>query len=70
MRYEFFLRRVYEDSRNCIFDPVCSQRDDTACHACLVIPEISCNYFNAGLGRKYMYSNEGVQSPKVGFWEM
>ena len=70
MRYEYFLKRVYEDSRNCIFDPVCSQRDDTACHACLVIPEISCNHFNAGLGRKYMYSIEGVQSPKVGFWEM
>ena len=70
MRYEYFLKRVYEDSKNCIFDPVCSQRDDTACHACLVIPEISCSYFNSNLGRKYMYSIEGIENPKVGFWEM
>lgn len=70
MRYEYFLRRVFEDTKNCIFDPVCIERDDTACHACLIIPEISCNHFNAGLGRKYMYSIEGVQSPKIGFWEM
>lgn len=70
MRYEYFLRRVYEDTRNCIFDPVCTERDNTACHACLIIPEISCNHFNAGLGRKYMYSTEDVHSPKTGFWEM
>ena len=49
MRYEYFLRRVFEDTKNCIFDPVCTERDDTACHACLIIPEISCNHFNAGL---------------------
>lgn len=70
MRYEYFLKRVYEDSRNCIFDPVCSQRDDTSCHACLIIPEISCNHFNTSLGRKYMYSVKGIESPKLGFWEM
>ena len=70
MRYEYFLRRVLEDSRNCVFDPICTDRDDTACSGCLIIPEISCNHFNAELGRKYMYSIEGVESPKIGFWEM
>ena len=70
MRYEYFLRRVLEDSRNCVFDPICTDRDDTACSGCLIIPEISCNHFNAELGRKYMYSIEGVRSPKIGFWEM
>ena len=70
MRYEYFLRRVLEDSRNCVFDPICRDRDDTACSGCLIIPEISCNHFNAELGRKYMYSIDGVRSPKIGFWEM
>lgn len=70
MRYEYFLRRVLEDSRNCVFDPICTDRDDTACSGCLIIPEISCNHFNAELGRKYMYSIDGVRSPKIGFWEM
>lgn len=70
MRYEYFLHRVYEDSRNCVFDPICKDRDDTACSGCLIIPEISCNHFNAGLGRKYLYSIDGVEQPKIGFWEM
>lgn len=70
MRYEYFLRRVLKDSRNCVFDPICTDRDDTTCSGCLIIPEISCDHFNAELGRKYMYSIEGVRSPKIGFWEM
>lgn len=70
MRYEYFLRRVYEDTRNCVFDPICRDGADTACSGCLIIPEISCNHFNAELGRKYMYSIEGIESPKIGFWEM
>lgn len=70
MRYEYFLRRVFEDTRNCIFDPICTERDDTSCHACLIIPEISCNHFNAELGRKYMYSIESAEIPRIGFWEM
>lgn len=70
MRYEYFLRRVFEESRRCVFDPICKDRDDTACSGCLIIPEISCNHFNVELGRKYMYSIDGLDTPKVGFWEM
>lgn len=68
--YAFFLKKVFDESRNCVFDPICTDRDDTACSACLIIPEISCNHFNAELGRKYLYSLEGVITPTVGFWEM
>ena len=68
--YTGFLRKAYIDSRNCVFDPICTERDDTVCSACLIIPEVSCNYFNAALGRKYLYSIDGVDTPKVGFWEM
>ncbi len=68
--YAFFLKKAYEETRSCVFDPICTERDDTACSACLVIPEISCNHFNSELGRKYLYSIDGVQTPTIGFWEM
>ena len=68
--YAYFLKKAFDESKNCVFDPICTERDDTACSACLIIPEISCNHFNAELGRKYLYSIDGVDSPTIGFWEM
>lgn len=68
--YAQFLNKVYLDSRNCVFDPICTDRDDTSCSACLIIPEISCNHFNNELGRKYLYTIETMDRPLTGFWEM
>lgn len=68
--YAYFLRKAFEESKNCVFDPICTERDQTACSACLIIPEISCNHFNAELGRKYLYSIDGADTPTIGFWEM
>ncbi len=68
--YAYFLKKAFDEAKNCVFDPICTERDDTACSACLIIPEISCNHFNAELGRKYLYSIDGVDTPTVGFWEM
>ena len=68
--YAYFLKKAFDEAKNCVFDPICTERDDTACSACLIIPEISCNHFNAELGRKYLYSIDGVDIPTVGFWEM
>lgn len=68
--YAFFLRKAFEESKNCVFDPICTERDGTACSACLILPEISCNHFNAELGRKYLYSIEDTEEPSIGFWEM
>ena len=68
--YAYFLRKAFEESKNCVFDPICTERDQTACSACLIIPEISCNHFNAELGRKYLYSIDGAETPTIGFWEM
>ena len=68
--YAYFLRKAFEESKNCVFDPICTERDQTACSACLIIPEISCNHFNAELGRKYLYSIDGADTPSIGFWEM
>lgn len=67
--YAYFLKKIFEESKNCVFDPICTERDQTACSACLIIPEISCNHFNAELGRKYLYSIDGVDAPTIGFWE-
>lgn len=68
--YAYFLKKAFDEAKNCVFDPICTELDDTACSACLIIPEISCNHFNAELGRKYLYSIDGVDNPTVGFWEM
>ena len=68
--YAYFLKKAFDEAKKCVFDPICTERDDTACSACLIIPEISCNHFNAELGRKYLYSIDGVDNPTVGFWEM
>ncbi len=66
--YVKFLKKVFEDSRNCIFDPICAEKE-TACLACLILPEVSCNHFNSELGRKYLYSIENDNISSVGFWE-
>ena len=68
--YMQFLHKVYTETRNCIFDPICADRDETSCSACLVLPEISCNHFNNELGRKYLYTIATPKQPLQGFWEM
>ena len=64
-----YLRKAFNDNKNCIYDPFCAE-DSTACNACLVLPEISCNHFNAELGRKYLYTIKNNTSNLIGFWEM
>lgn len=70
--YAYFLKKVLEETKNCIFDPICTKRDNTVCSACLIIPEVSCSHFNAELGRKYLYTydDDSILTPKIGFWEM
>lgn len=71
-KYIFFIKNVLEDNKSCIFDPICTDRDDSACNACLHLPETSCSYFNQSLGRKYLYTLEKTNENEVmtGFWEM
>ncbi len=71
-KYSFFLDNVYDNNKNCIFDPICIERDDSACNACLHLPETSCSHFNHELGRKYLYTLEKTDDEKniIGFWEM
>lgn len=66
--YFRYLNRVLQDNRDCVFDPICAERDDSSCQGCLILADTSCKYFNLNLGRKYLYSLNG--SKIIGFWEM
>ncbi len=66
--YVSFLKQTLKDNKNCIFDPICSERDGSACSACLIIPEISCSSFNNNLGRNYLYTIPSEEG-RIGFWE-
>ena len=68
--YSRFLKRVYVDNRECVFDPICVDRDESACQGCLIIADSSCKFFNTNLGRKYLYSLELDEDKRKGFWEM
>ena len=71
--YYNFLQKAISETKNCIFDPICNDRDDTSCSACIVLPEICCEFFNHDLGRKYMYTlkeNKKTNKPIIGFWEI
>lgn len=68
--YSRFLKRVYADNRECVFDPICVDRDESACQGCLIIADSSCKFFNTNLGRRYLYSLELDEDKRTGFWEM
>lgn len=68
--YVRFLKLLYQDNRECVFDPICIDRDNSVCHGCLVIADNSCKFFNTNLGRKYLYSFQLDEEKRIGFWEM
>ena len=68
--YVRFLKLLYQDNRECVFDPICINRDNSVCHGCLVIADNSCKFFNTNLGRKYLYSLQLDEEKRIGFWEM
>lgn len=67
--YGRFARQTYQDNRECIYDPICAERDDSSCQGCLVLADTTCKYFNTKLGRKYLYSLHTDENI-IGFWEM
>ena len=68
--YSRYLNQVYADNRECVFDPICSDRDDFSCQGCLVLADTSCKYFNTKLGRNYLYTLNTENNNLIGFWEM
>ncbi|RAQ94075.1 hypothetical protein A4R35_00925 [Thermogemmatispora tikiterensis] len=53
----------------CIDDPVCLE-ETGACHACMHISEMSCEYFNRNLHRKYLFGRlEPDGREYIGYWD-
>jgi hypothetical protein len=74
--HELYINRTYPwidniklESRNggCVYDPICFEQD-SACHYCMFLHEVSCSHFNKALHRDYLFSG-GKQNIKFGFWD-
>lgn len=63
----YWLDRAKDDVHHCLYDPVCADSDG-ACHACLYIPEISCERFNRDLSRAFIIGRNDDRRI-IGFWE-
>lgn len=57
-------RMLSRDMSICMHDPLCSERN-SACHACLFLPEIACSKFNKNLNRSVLYGYKNIH----GFFE-
>ncbi|WP_248516309.1 hypothetical protein [Salinarchaeum laminariae] len=64
------LGQAETHGNECVYDPVCSQRDG-ACLSCLHVSEISCSYFNQVLSRDYLYGSRPNTDREInGYWEL
>lgn len=69
MNYKDFLDKTFELSKDCIFDPLCSN-DKGACSGCTYLSEISCSNYNLDLSRFYLIGTPKTHKKKKmkGFW--
>lgn len=69
-QFDKWLKHAYENSKKCIFDPMCINHDK-ACAGCLFLNEVSCKHFNKDLDRSYLcgYFDVQKQEKLKGFWE-
>lgn len=68
--YKVFLESAFLDSQTCVFDPVCSTKEEGAsCSGCIILAEVSCVHFNHDLDRHLLHGNpnDGADIRK-GFW--
>jgi|GEM_PF-6682216 len=63
----FRMRMISRDLAICMHDPLCSEENNGACHACVFLPEISCSDFNKNLSRNVLFGSEKLKLK--GFWE-
>jgi hypothetical protein len=69
-RFDEIFRNAIASGQWCSSDPLCIESvtsvseglNNSACHACLLLPETSCDYFNHFLDRAYIAgrSSEGL----------
>ena len=64
-----WIDNVKDASRNggCVYDPICFEQD-SACHYCMFLHEVTCSHFNKALARDYLFSG-GKHVIKFGFWD-
>ena len=74
--HELYRNRIYPwvdtviDSTRisgCVYDPICFE-EESACHYCMFLHEVSCGYFNKALRRDHLFSG-GKSDLKIGFWD-
>ena len=53
-----WLSQVQNDTRRCVYDPVCHQQHGGNCHACTHLAETSCRFFNLNLGRCFLFGGQ------------
>lgn len=65
----YWLEEVYQDGRNCIYDPLCAE-DGGSCVGCTHL-EHNCIDFNHRLSRLVLYGGKHPKyGPLQGFWEL
>ncbi len=69
-QFDRWLKHASENSRKCIFDPLCINHDK-ACAGCLFLNEVSCKHFNKDLDRSNLCGYFDVQKHEKlkGYWE-
>ncbi|WP_160676569.1 DUF1998 domain-containing protein [Clostridium sp. C8-1-8] len=67
--YKMFLRKAQELMQRCVFDPICSDRDNASCSSCTQLSEVCCCHFNMDLTRKYVIGVKSKTENIKGFWE-
>ena len=65
------LKETLENSKVCIFDPLCMDTSNGRCVGCSYLDEVTCEHFNQDLTRKFLYgySNNDTKENIIGFWE-
>lgn len=58
-------RMISRDLAICMHDPLCSEENNGACHACVFLPEISCSVFNKNLSRNVLFGTKGFWEDKI-----
>lgn len=67
--YKAFINQAKESMGQCVFDPICMERDNGACSACAYLSEVSCCHFNKDISRKYIIGHKNKKERIKGFWE-
>ena len=66
-----WLKQIYNDTRRCVYDPICTSENGGNCHACTHLSETSCRFFNMNLGRCFLFGGEDKKLEKelVGYFD-